>query len=196
MLANRPAFLIVAFQSLVVVISASQARASYLEGEVLTLQGAYPTKETIFYEYGPLTVGAGPELVVEDVSRIVDYVLDISDTSIVFEFPENNQFATGTFNGYIIQAEVGSIDPFREVKVDPSTTLAGFDNSRIMFEDYRIFLNVSGLVPNAGNIIRVDVSSVPEPGTVMLLLLGSIACMGRKKRFGSDCLLLEAVAPS
>ncbi len=185
MRANQGVLLAVAFQAIVVTVSASETRASYLEGEALTVTGASPTVEDIFYEFGPLIVGDGPELIVENLAGVVDFVLDISDTSILFRFPESSRFNTGTFNGYIIQADVGSIDPFRMVTVNPSTTLAGFDESRILFEDYKIFINVSSLVPHAGNTIRIDVSAVPEPVTGLLLLLGSGLCI-RSKRFQAN----------
>jgi hypothetical protein len=165
--------LVVALSSFVGFACTSPAPAALLDGQQVTWQEAYPTQTSINFTWGPLTVGPGPELTVQGVPTLIDFSVDISDQQVRIDFPHNYQAATGTFNGYIL-SDSASVAPFETVNLDPGTTLAGMTSSRITFDPHDIFFNVSSLPVAGGSSIVVDINSVPEPSSLVLVVLAAI----------------------
>ena len=155
---------------------AKQAHADLLDGQQVTWKEAYPTVKSVNDTWGPLTVGPGPELTVQGVRGLIDFMADISDKQVIITFPHANQAATGTFNGYIL-IDSATAPPFETTSLDPGTTLPGMSNSRITFDPHDIFFNLSSLPVGAGNTVIVDINSVPEPSSLTLVILGGAGCV-------------------
>lgn len=169
-------FVAVAAAGVVVAATADQAKAGFLEGQQVTLDVAWPGTTNINYSYGPFFVNSTPEVTVNGVAALVDFSATVSDASVTFEFPQSNTFATDPFNGYVLTEDSTTIPAFFSASVDPGTTLAGFDQSRVSFDARDVYLNVSGLDVRAGQTLSVDFTPVPEPSTIVLLGVGAI-CM-------------------
>jgi hypothetical protein len=68
--------------------------------------------------------------------------------------------------------------------VIPSTTMSGFDNSRVSFSDNQIRLNWQGLSYVDGTTVNINftsASAVPVPGTLALIGLGVVGLAWRRK---------------
>jgi PEP-CTERM motif len=144
-------------------------RADSLTGTEMVLEEAYPAINHINYTWGPFVVGNNPAVTVLDVPGLVPFVLDAYDSSATFHFPDSAQASGGSFNGYIL---VDNAVTFTGVSVDPSTTLEGFNDSRLSFDSNHIYINNENLFITAGSTLTVDISSVPEPSSLFLAVLG------------------------
>jgi PEP-CTERM motif len=128
------------------------------------------------------TVGPGAQITINNEPPIVNVVADISDTSITFNYPDSAQFNTATFNGYILTEQSSDAPPFTVASVDPSTTLAGFDQSCVTFDSTHVYMNVSGLSVQGGQSFTVDFTAVPEPANLSLITAGAFGVLARRRR--------------
>ncbi len=148
------------------------AHADLFDGKELRFEVVYPTidAEVIDPLNGTFLVGSGPEIHVPGIATI-----DMSDTNLLGIYGFGFTFASYAFNGYRFSDVNGEIDSFVSVTINPLTTVAGFDASRISFDNDNIWLNMSGLTINAGDSLSIDVSAVaavPEPETYAMFLAG------------------------
>ena len=143
--------------------------AGSMAGTEMILEEAYPTVSHINYTWGPFVVGDNPAVTELTIPGLVPFVLDVYGSSATFLFPDADQSAVGSFNGYIL---VDDSVEFTGVSVDPSTTLSGFDNSRVSFDAHSIYINCSALSETAGDTLTIDISSVPEPSSLLLAAMG------------------------
>lgn len=160
--------------------------AAVLEGQTLGYDYNYPTVGVHYPATGTtpypssVLVGTGVE-----IPNIVDNIasLDISDTNLLLNFGSNGNFGGNVpFNGFVLTDVNGTIPDFNSVTINDSSTLAGFDSSRIFFDANTIRINFVGLPFGTGNILSLDVAAVPEPATVALLGLGLFGFAASRRR--------------
>lgn len=122
---------------------------------------------------GPLDVVVGPGVEVASFGGY--YSVDLADTNVLLTFLLGTQYGGFTFNGFHLTDQVGVIPDFTSVTL-ASTTLPGFDSSRITFDANNIFVNMAGLTSSTGQIISLDVTAaggtVPEPSSLFLAVAG------------------------
>lgn len=97
-------------------------------------------------------------------------------------------FLTGTFNGWSFYDTTNNLPPITGVTVNGTTTIAGFDASRVSFDADHIYLNFVDLADQNNFYAAVDVTfGVPEPGTWALMFagLGLVASVARRTRPGT-----------
>lgn len=100
-------------------------------------------------------------------------------------------FAGGAFNGYRFTFDSTVPVNILSAKVNPITTLAGFDESRLAFDGSNLFANVASLGYRSSSILRIDLAAetagepgvpvpphappavpIPLPATAWVMLLG------------------------
>jgi hypothetical protein len=141
-----------------------------------------------FGTFAPATfvVGGGTETV-GDVEGVTTLTVDFTGSSLsivldtILTAPTWNASA---FNGIIFGLlSAGSLD-ILSASVDASTTMAGFDASRVTFADTSVGINWNGLSYVDGTVIRVNFTfapqGVPEPGVAWLLVIGLAAALTRR----------------
>jgi hypothetical protein len=110
--------------------------------------------------------------------NVVPATLTVTDHLLYFKYNLAATFDTATFNGYVISDVSTTIPPITSFVVDPNTTLPGFSASRVTFDATDIFVNVSGLVARAGDVIEINVNpaaAVPEPSPLALIAAAGAA---------------------
>jgi hypothetical protein len=137
------------------------------------------------------TVGSGQETdgLVEGVTHLL---VDFSDSTLTITLTTTLTTPTwggAPFNG-IIFTSPGPLG-IAGATVNPTTTMSGFDNSRVSFDTDQIFINWNGLSYVNGTVVTVDFASVPEPATMAVLgagLLGLAAVRrhGRRARVAAE----------
>jgi len=95
------------------------------------------------------------------------YTLTVNDSTILLDAHcgDGCSWAGNAFNGPVISDLSNS--PITDVSIDASSTYAGFDASRLTFDGSHVYMNLQGL--DANGILQLDLTSVPEPGTLGLL---------------------------
>jgi hypothetical protein len=144
-----------------------QMMENFLRGHVHAFEyfSGAPRGGISFTSFGQIeTTVTGAELVVTNV------------------FGQNTTFINTAYNGIELSEVGGSPDPIIGVAIDPSTTVAGFDSSRISFDGTDVFLNFEGLPFGTTDQMDVDLtfadsssSSTPEPATILLASAGLAA---------------------
>ena len=164
----------------------SVASAAGLAGQTLT--GGYFLPDSVT-PYAPavfapptFVVGAGQETTV-DVEGVTDLNIDFDDFSLTITL--DTVLATPTWNvadfcGLVFDS-AAPLD-ITSATVDGSTTMAGFDDSRVTFNANQILINWNGLSYVDGTVVRVNFAIVPEPGTAVLLGLGLLGLGARRAR--------------
>ena len=124
--------------------------------------------------FTPLTfvVGAGQETDgnVEDVTHLL---VDFSDDALLITFDTTLVFPTWNntaFNGVIFTAPLPH--DIATATVDPSTTMFGFDDTRVSISTDQILVNWAGLPYQDGEFVKVNFTFVPEPASGLLVGIG------------------------
>ena len=142
----------------------------YVSGDpTQTPPGAYPVGASVEI----------PNAVGNDTTQI-----DLSDTNIAVAWL--GTFGSATFYGPHFFDTSAQIDPFTSVSINPETNVSGFDISRISFDEDNIWINLQGLTGGTSDVdyksVSLNLHSVPEPTTLLLLGIGLIGLAGLRRR--------------
>ena len=161
-------------------IRPAAADSVHLYGRQLTASFVYPTMADIVGTSDPFTAGPGIELSLIGVPPvgnigIVDQTIDFFDTSLIIRFvpATSGTFANSQFNGGLFIDLSDGAGPFAGAFIDPATTLAGFDSTRLIVDDHHLYFNGAGLQFRPGDTIVIRF--VPEPSSFALLAIGALA---------------------
>jgi hypothetical protein len=155
-----------------VIVAASPASATTLNGSSVTITGFYPDHNplnspgNIFGTTGPATVGAGVEFPAPAMAGR-PWTFDISDTQIIFTPNEAVTYSAGVFNGF--EFTFTGAAPITGVSIAGGSN---FNPNDISFDATHIFLNYQGLTPNLGSISIVNIQSTPLPAVLPLFASG------------------------
>ena len=149
-----------------------RAEAGFL-GLTVDAEYLFPNGSTVVQDLGNsvITPGFTFDFTVSGV------LVDVNDGSIVTRY---DQTAVGAdFNGFRLTV-VGPDPGITSVAIDPTTSIPGFDASRLSFTSNSIMENIQGLQGTSLSSIVLDVqfATVPEPSSVGLVLLGGILSAG------------------
>jgi hypothetical protein len=133
-------------------------------------------------------------IVPEITGRYHDIDLDAGVPQIDVLYTEPGGFAQANFNGFRFWDMTNTVDDFENVSIW-SSNLLGFDESRVSFNSDNIYMNFEGLTFDAGNFVSLRIgdqiagisrnlpsSSVPEPGTIILVGSGLLGLTGLSRR--------------
>ena len=159
---------------LIVSVGVPGAQANSLDGQQVAIDYIFPTLGTILMNLGNGTVTAAGFTV--NSSGLNNYT--VTDTQIVLEnvFGSPVVFAPESFNGYELTETGSSPVTITGVTLDPATNVSGVSSSNVSFDGTHVWLNMSGITTNHGQVVVLDVTSgstvVPESGTGGLALTG------------------------
>lgn len=98
----------------------------------------------------------------------------VSASNVLITFAGDGTYRLADFNGILLKNL--SRSNIAGLVLDPSSTVVGFDQTRLSYSSDSLFFNFSGLSFRASDRISANVTfigtSVPEPGTWAFMLLG------------------------
>ena len=145
-----------------------QANSTILNGNDIQVRFIYPYFDNNLIRTRNVTVGDGPEIFIPNEKSRLE--IDIGDNYIQFDFINDFSFANTVYNGYGFVDFTGNIPSFNSVEMDYSiSNLPGFTNDLIDFDRDSIFVNFSNLDAVTGSIVKLNITSVPEPPILYLL---------------------------
>jgi hypothetical protein len=166
--------------------AAAPASALGLTGQSLGVAYYYPDLSTVYvgttWTPSSFTVGAGQETDgnVEDVTHLL---VDFDDDSLTITFAtilSNPTWNDTSFNGPVFTAALPH--GIASASVNGSTTLAGFDASRVSLTGNEIRVDWGGLSYVDGTQVKIDFTFVPEPASAALLLSAGLVLARRRVR--------------
>jgi hypothetical protein len=164
---------------LIVSVGVPGAQADSLDGQQVAIDYIFPTLGTVLKNLGNGTVTAAGFTV--NSFGLNSYT--VTDTQIVLENVSHAiRFGPRSFNGYELTETGSSPVTITGVTLDPATNVSGVSSSNVSFDGTHVWLNMSGLTTNDGQVVVLDVTSsstaVPEPGTGGLALAGGCGLIG------------------
>ncbi|MGB0767328.1 MAG: hypothetical protein ACPGYV_06425, partial [Phycisphaeraceae bacterium] len=145
--------------------------AWFATGDTVEIAYLFPDASTV-YAPSPtnpaqVTVGSSIELTQWPISdRLID--VDFSDGQVTFDSTYNGGYAgdpNNFFNGYRIADATDSLDPLTGVSI-VSSNLAGFDASRISFNDDNVYFNFAGLATTTSTQLTFAFSTAFNSPTI------------------------------
>lgn len=146
-----------------------------------------PTETYRISNFVEAVVGPGVEVPAGALTPIggfgvIPVTIDFANSTIQITYTSSASALSGTFNGYLFQ--FAGAPPISAVSLDPANT---FSPVSFGFTENSIWVNVSGLSVASGATGILNVTAVPEVGTMALMLagLGAMLAVSRRKRQAS-----------
>ena len=158
--------------------AAGQVRAGGLLGDSIDAQYLVPTISTVNVELGAQTVDPTASWIFLDTVFIT-----ATNSTILLYVPPDRAigFSSLPFAGFGF-TDMTNNPGITGVTIDPSSTVPGFDSSRVMFTSSQVFANFSTLGIGAGQQVLLDLTFgsnvVPEPSSLTLAGIASLAGLG------------------
>ena len=150
--------------TLITVGAAAAPAHAGLGGDSMTVEWDFPTLGTLYQ--GPLSVTVPNVIFFNNGADI----FTITDNQIIetFNFAGTAFYTAASFNGYIFVDTTNS--GITDVTVDTDTNVPGLTDANVAFTANSITLNLQGLlIDGTQSIIKLNVTSTPEPATAALL---------------------------
>jgi PEP-CTERM motif len=165
------------------VLGSTAARADII-GDTVVIQYLFPDSSTQFgLSATGVVTSTGVTLNLFGNQTVTVFGGDVQMVGI-----SNSFFQTAAFNGVSIQ-DLTNPSAFTTFSIDPASNIPGFGLSDVSIQGGLLFINYEGLTTPIGSLAQVDFSggnsTVPEPSTITLLLLGSGALSTLLRRRGA-----------
>jgi hypothetical protein len=152
-----------------------------LLGDTVRVDYRYPDSGSIYTAFPNTTVtpnGAAFDVFGHDTFRVFPSMIVMTNDDNV-----NHMFVVASFNGFSVE-DLTSPGKIIGVTIDPTSNLAGLDASRIFFSGTTLFVNFQGLTSLPSTYVQLDLTIVPEPGPMALLIaaLGAGSLVGWRGR--------------
>ena len=159
---------------LIVSVGVPGAQADSLDGQQVAIDRILRTLGTT------TSINLGNGTVTADGFTVNDRGLNsytVTGTQIVLENVSHPiDFFPVSFNGFELTETGSSPVTITGVRLDPATNVSGVSSSNVSFDGTHVWLNMSGITTNKGQVVVLDVTSgstvVPESGTGGLALTG------------------------
>ncbi len=167
--------------ALAAAVPTTPASATYLLGATVKVFYNFPSlSESPFFPADTIVGTSGPTLYNGIASATVD---DRTLTLDAFCGP-GCVWESTSFNGFVLVDFYGTLPRFQNAMINPATSYAGFDASRIIVNEDDIQVNWQGLTGNGHIVLDINVG-VPEPQSWTMLITGfglTGAAMRRRAR--------------
>lgn len=162
---------------------ASSPAVADLTGDTVNGTYYFPDSSSVYSNQGNQTVS--PLATFTFLTGVPNVTAAVGGSSILLSFDANGGFNGASFNGVKITDLTAS--NITNVFLDASTSVSGFDASRLSFTSNSVSFNLQGLTIGAQNSVRANLSfgsEAPEPGTwaMMLLGMGAVGFAMRRRR--------------
>lgn len=143
-----------------------------------------PATFTVTDDPGFETIG-----IVEGVTSLpVQFTDDTLTIQLSSTLPPNPKWNAAAFNGILFALQGSGTLGILTATVDASTTLAGFNDSRVLITDTMIGINWENLTyQSAGDQVVIKFTFVPEPSSLAMAAIGGaalLACGIRRRSAG------------
>lgn len=169
-------------------IWSASASAQFVDGTTLFGHVAYPVRPTAAQM---LNDGLSNQILLKagvDFTAPGSYggwTVDLHGPSVEVHFTKDWTFTVAAgadpFNGFWVADLHGAATSFGAIAVSASSTLAGFTSDRLSYGAEWFQVNLKGLSAHSGDVLILNVSSVPEPSFALLALLG-LGALGAWRR--------------
>ena len=156
-------------------------------GDEVSLSHRFPTTAVGDIFDGPyhVTVAAGTgdrTPLTASLDGLDDYGVDLEADTIRIDFVDSVAFTAGTnFHGLVADGLHCPDDPpWQITAVEVTSSMTGFDPSRVTFGAHWVAVNWQGLSVSRG--ATFDITLIPEPGAAALMALGLVALIRRRRK--------------